>query len=165
MTRSILALIHMWVQENFTNKLSYRWSKKQTQKSTWKYLEVLSDTSWKHEKGETLRIHIQKEYSETYSHSFSIGQKNIPQYGGTWCICVQPPEYSHSRYRSNFSCLPVDFCNSFCVTRRVCTDYFLQDSSILHRTVPSSISFPQGALGKETMPSTASHQVKTCWQS
>lgn len=55
------------------------------------------------------------------------------------------------------------FYNLSCVTRRICTNYFLQDSNILHRIVPWTIPFPllREAPDKETMTSTPSHQVKT----
>lgn len=132
-------------------------------KTTWKDLEVISDTSCKLEKGGTLEIRIQKKYPETYSHSLSIVQKNIPQCA--WSICVQALESSHSRYASHFPLFTtwLLFYNLSCVTRRVCTNYFLQDSNILHRIAPWTIQFPllKEALDKETVPSTPSHQVKT----
>lgn len=39
--RNILPLKEMWFQENFTNKLSYRWKRKIKPKTTWKDLEVI----------------------------------------------------------------------------------------------------------------------------
>lgn len=153
--------MHMWFQEIFTNKPSYRWRRKTKPKATWKDLKVISGTSCKLEKGETLGINIQKKCPETCSHSFSIVQ-NTPQCA--WSICVQALENSHSRNTSHFSLLTeLTFYNSSCVTTRVCTNYFVHHSSILHGMVPWTIPFPllREAPGKETMLSTASHQVRT----
>lgn len=75
--------------------------KKTKPKTTWKDLEVISGSSCKLEKGETLGIHIQQECPETYSHSSPIVQKNTPQCA--WSICVQALENSHSRNTSHFS--------------------------------------------------------------
>lgn len=163
--RSILPLMHMWFQENFTNKPSYRWRRKNKPKTTRKDLEVISGTSCKLEKGETLGIHIQKKCPETCSHSFSIVQ-NTPQCA--WSICVQALENSHSRNTSNFSLLTSWLLITHLVQPQECVQTILYTTAAFSMAwyhelfhFLSSISLPGEATGKETMLSTASHQVRT----